>query len=112
MTALLQSALSLDSSDFLADFPLDVTLNPAAARGDDGLVAMRTLVMTYIRNFDHAVHFNIFDVRMLEEAKRHPEKYPELQIRVCGWNVLWNNLSHQEQDAYIAQAYANEARTA
>jgi len=112
VTALIQSALSLDSSEFMADFPLDVTLNPAAVRGDEGLAAMRALVMTYIRNFGHAVHFNIFDVRMLEEAKRHPEKYPELQIRVCGWNVLWNNLSPQEQDAYIAQAYANEAGVA
>ena len=111
-TALIQSALSLDSSDFAADFPVDVTLNPAAVSGEDGLDAMRALVMTYIRNFGHAIHFNVFDVRLLEEAKRHPEKYPELQIRVCGWNVLWNNLSVAEQDAYLDQARANEARSA
>ena len=109
-TALLLSALTLDSSEFAADFPVDVTLNPSAVRGEEGLAAMRALVMTYIRNFGHAIHFNVFDVRKLEEAKRHPEKYPEFQIRVCGWNVLWNNLSEQEQTAYLAQAYANEGR--
>ena len=73
---------------------------------------MRALVMTYIRNYGHAIHFNIFDVRRLEEAKAHPEKYPDLQIRVCGWNVLWNNLSTAEQNAYLDQARANEAMTA
>ena len=28
----------------------------------------------------------------------------ELQIRVCGWNVYWKDLSSAEQDAYIARA--------
>lgn len=111
-TALIQSVLSLDSSEFAADFPVDVTLTPSAVGGEDGLAAMRALVMTYIRNYGHAIHFNIFDVRRLEEAKAHPEKYPDLQIRVCGWNVLWNNLSTAEQNAYLDQARANEAMTA
>ena len=28
-------------------------------------------------------------------------KYPNLQVRLCGWNVLWNNLSKKEQDEFI-----------
>ena len=32
----------------------------------------------------------------------------DLQVRVCGWNVLWNNLSRREQDSYLIQAAANE----
>jgi formate C-acetyltransferase len=111
VTALIQSVLSLDSSEFFADFPLDVTLNPSAVSGEDGLAAMRSLVMTYIRNYGHAIHFNVFNIKQLEDAKRHPEKYPELQIRVCGWNVLWNNLSAAEQDAYLDQARANGTRS-
>ena len=27
-----------------------------------------------------------------------------LQVRVCGWNVLWNNMAKVEQDAYILRA--------
>lgn len=108
ITAMMLSALSLDSSDFMADFPLDVTLHPSAVKGDDGLAAMRTLVKTYIKGFGHALHFNVFTTEQLEDAQRHPEKYNELQIRVCGWNVLWNNLTRAEQDAYILQAKVNE----
>ena len=32
------------------------------------------------------------------------QKYKDLQIRVCGWNVLWNNLEKREQDAFIKRA--------
>ena len=34
----------------------------------------------------------------------NPEKYQDLQIRVCGWNVLWNNINKKEQDGFIRQA--------
>ena len=27
-----------------------------------------------------------------------------LQVRVFGWNVLWNNMAKVEQDAYILRA--------
>jgi len=107
-TALIQSAVSLDSSRFAADFPLDVSLHPSAVQGKDGLVAMLGLVMTYVRNFGHAIHFNIFSAEQLEDAAAHPEKYPGLQIRVCGWNVLWGSLRKEEREAYLAQARTNQ----
>ena len=48
--------------------------------------------------------FNVFDAETLREAQRHPEKYQNLQVRVGGWNALWNNLCKEEQDAYILRA--------
>ena len=41
-------------------------------------------------------------------AQNHPERYADLQIRVCGWNVRWNDLSKVEQDHFIATAEAQE----
>ena len=46
----------------------------------------------------------IFDADTLRDAQAHPEKYQDLQIRVCGWNVLWNNINKEEQDGFIRQA--------
>ena len=40
----------------------------------------------------------------LRDAQAHPEKYENLQVRICGWNVRWNDLSKAEQDAYIRRA--------
>ena len=54
----------------------------------------------------HAMHINVFDADTLRDAQAHPEKYSDLQIRVCGWNVLWSNISKAEQDGFIRQAEA------
>ena len=40
----------------------------------------------------------------LRDAQENPQNYKNLQIRVCGWNVLWNNISKEEQDGFIRQA--------
>ena len=42
----------------------------------------------------------------MKGAAAHPEKYQDLQNRVCGWNVLWNDISKEEQDGFIRQAEA------
>jgi len=63
-----------------------------------------TLLFTY---FDHGglvLQFNISDAAELREAQAHPEKHENLQVRVCGWNVRWNDLPKAEQDAYILRA--------
>jgi formate C-acetyltransferase len=51
-----------------------------------------------------AVHMNIFEPNILKKAQKNPEKYATLQVRVCGWNVYFINLSKEEQDAFIKQA--------
>ena len=50
VTALLASVLKFDTSLFMAGFPVDVMLHPSAVAGDEGLLAMRALLMTYIKN--------------------------------------------------------------
>lgn len=65
---------------------------------------MRALLDTYMKNGGQSLQFNIFDTETLREAQANPEKYKNLQVRVCGWNVLWNNLSRAEQDACIKRA--------
>ena len=39
-----------------------------------------------------------------EAIGKRLEKCANLQVRVCGWNVRWNDLSRIEQDAYIRRA--------
>lgn len=105
-TAAILSATKIDASSFISDAALDLGLLPSATKGDDGLLAMYGLLMTFIRRGGHALHINVFDADTLRDAQKNPEKYGDLQIRVCGWNVLWNNISKEEQDGFIAQAEA------
>jgi formate C-acetyltransferase len=103
-TALVASVLKLDSSLFMADFSVDVMLHPSEISGDSGLSAMYALLMTYVKKFGHAMHFNVMDPQTLRQAQQEPEKFRDLQVRICGWNVLWNSIGKKEQDSYILQA--------
>ena len=48
--------------------------------------------------------YNILDTKVLEDAKKNPEKYPNLQVRLCGWNVLFSTLSDAEKDEFIKRS--------
>ena len=103
-TAAILSATKLDATDFASDASLDLGLLPSAVTGDDGLEAMYGLLMTFMKRNGHAIHINVFNADILRDAQANPEKYQDLQIRVCGWNVLWNNINKVEQDGFIKQA--------
>ena len=53
-----------------------------------------------------SIHFNIMDAETLRDAQENPQNYKYLQIRVCGWNTLWNDMPKSEQDKYIERAEA------
>ena len=103
-TAAILSITKIDATQFTSDACLDLGILPSAVKGEDGLLAMYGLLMTFIKRGGHAMHINVFDAETLRKAQREPEKYKDLQIRVCGWNVLWNNISKEEQDGFIRQA--------
>ena len=104
LTALVNTYAGLDPVDFPVNFPLDVMLLPMTAAGDGGLRCMRTLLRHYFANGGTTIQFNVFGVDELKDAQTHPEKYENLQVRVCGWNVRWNDIPKSEQDEYIRRA--------
>ncbi|MBE6619002.1 MAG: hypothetical protein E7626_04365 [Ruminococcaceae bacterium] len=104
ITALISSATSIDLSLSDSGACLDAMLHPSAVQGEDGLTVLYGVLNTYISKGGASIHFNIFDADTLREAQKYPEKYKNLQVRVCGWNVLWNNMAKSEQDEYIRRA--------
>ena len=104
VTALIKSALKLQPYIYPESFCLDVMLHPSAVSGEDGFTVLKALLLTYLDHDGMSIQFNVFDADTLRDAQKHPEKYQNLQVRVCGWNVLWNNLSRAEQNAYILRS--------
>ena len=101
----LVSTLASSSTELLpSDYPLDVLLHPSVCQGEEGLEAMRALVRVYHRNGGGVIQFTVFCAEELRDAQAHPEKYESLQVRICGWNVRWNDMCKAEQDAYIRRA--------
>ena len=104
MTGYLRSVKKLQPWLFSEAFVADVMLHPSAVSGSDGLRAMRGLIETYMKNDGISIQFNIFSYEQLRDAQKHPEKYQNLQVRVTGWNTLWNQMGPAEQEAYIIRA--------
>ena len=100
-TALINTIANLEGRDLPGDMPLDVALLPNTVAGEKGLLLMRTLINRYFANGGLVIQFNILDPAVLRDAQAHPEKYENLQVRVAGWNVRWNDIPKKEQDAFI-----------
>ena len=103
-TALVNTLAASDMTKLPGDYPLDMMLHPSVCSGEKGLQVMKSLVRQFHRNGGSVIQFTVFSAEELRDAQKHPEKYESLQVRVCGWNVRWNDLSKAEQDAYILRA--------
>lgn len=103
-TALVLSACALDPRLMPNGAVLDLVFHSSAVSGENGLRAMEATLKTYFSGGGIAIQYNVLDADVLRRAQVHPEEYPNLQVRLCGWNVLFSDLSRTEQDEFIRQS--------
>lgn len=106
LTASMLSALAIDQTEFANAGVLDFVAHPSAVEGESGLDAMVTMVEVYLNKGGFALQGNVLQMEQLKDAKLHPEQYPNLQVRVCGWNEYFVNMSEEMQDAFIKRLEA------
>ena len=107
-TALMHSNLRLDLAESPDGHVMDILLPSSMAKGPTGARDIAAIVATYFERGGQCLHLNCLDAQTLRDAQAHPDRYPDLQIRVCGWNVRWNDLSKVEQDHFIVTAETQE----
>jgi len=108
VTALMRSMLAVDQSVFSDGAPLDFIIHPSAVSGEKGLKVFAEVIKTYFKCGGQAIHGNVVSAETLEDAVKNPEKYKNLQIRVCGWNEFFVDMSKDMQLEFIKRAKGAE----
>lgn len=104
VTAYLQSLLKLDATLVPDGSVADVVLHSSAVKGEDGMAAFGALLSAFMKQGGFGVHFNVLRPEDLKKAQKEPQKYRNLQIRLCGWNARFVDLDKAQQDEFILQA--------
>ncbi len=100
-TAIIRSFCKADLAAQTTGAALDIKLLPDTVRGDNGLVAIASL----LRGFSHLggsfMQLDVVDESILREAQAHPEQYRSLSVRVSGWNARFVTLDENWQRMII-----------
>jgi pyruvate formate-lyase/glycerol dehydratase family glycyl radical enzyme len=91
-TALLKSVARVDSRLSPNGYALNLRFDPATLAGDEGVNVLVGLVKGFFGYGGMEMQLNVLDPEMLEDARLHPGKYPELVVRVSGYCAYFDDL--------------------
>ena len=101
-TAVLNSAAKMDHARTGGTL-LNQKFSPSLLGDEEGLDNLVALIRTYFKLDGHHIQFNVVDAETLRQAKRNPEQYRDLIVRVAGYSDYFCDLSVALQDEIIAR---------
>lgn len=98
--AVFQSGMKVNQTQFNATL-LNQKFHPSALRTPEDVDKLAGAIKVYMTHGGKHVQFNVASRETLIEAKKTPEKYKELLVRVAGYSAYFTTLSPMMQDEVI-----------
>jgi formate C-acetyltransferase len=74
--------------------PIQLEIDPVLAKGEQGVENITNFLMTYCNELGGSlVNINIIDRDKILDAYEHPERHPDLVVRITGFSVYFSTLS-------------------
>lgn len=102
-TAALKSYCKMDFSKLPNIGTIELKILPASAKGEAGVRALMGLMRGFVKLGGCFMHVDVVDSAMLLDAQRHPDKYPNLSVRIAGWSARFATLNKDWQDMVIGR---------
>jgi formate C-acetyltransferase len=99
-TAVIKSAAKIDHIRTGGTL-LNQKFIPQILADDAGITKLAHLVRAYFKMDGHHIQFNVVDRQTLEKAKRYPDDYRDLIVRVAGYSDYFVDLTEELQDEII-----------
>jgi len=89
--------LPFDSAEDGISYTFSITPGTLGKTEDARITNLVNMLDGYFAQTGHHINVNVFDRKLLEDAMDHPEKYPQLTIRVSGYAVNFTKLTREQQ---------------
>jgi len=100
-TAVLNSYCKLDFTRCPNGATVELKVLPDSVKDENGIAALVALAKTFREKGGFYMHIDVVDSATLIDAQMHPEKYPNLPVRVAGWSARFTTLCKEWQDMVI-----------